>query len=143
MPNPPIWPVQPLHDAADVPLSKNPGTLPNMSDVIGNWFQLLTFDKVIKTIVNFNVVETTTPLMFQGVFQPFTKQKLMMKPEGQRLWKWFMVHAWPTLILNPDDVIIDQSGTQYRVMEKNDLKEYGFVEYDLVQDYTGSGPASV
>lgn len=135
-----IWPTQPIWNAKDVSLANNPGTLPNMADTIANWFQLLTFKQVVKKTINFQTVETASPLEFQGVVQPFTSQQLAMKPEGQRAWKWFTIHAWPTLILKPDDVIINQAGTQFRVMEKLDFKEYGYVRYEMIEDYSGSGP---
>ena len=62
-----------------------------------------------------------------------------MKPEGQRAWKWFSVHADPSLSLTPDEVITYQS-TQYRVKGKTDYTGYGYIYYELIEDYTGSGP---
>jgi hypothetical protein len=113
-----------------------------MADTIMNWFQLLTFEQVVKSVVNFQVIETTVPLKFEGVKQALPAQKLWMKPEGQRLWKWYTIHALPTIQLKPDDVIIDQSGMQFRVMERFDFKEYGMVELHIIEDYTGSGPTT-
>lgn len=129
----------PIQNAKNVLVSQNPGTLPNMSDAILNWFQAMTFTTIVKTVVNFVVVETPTNVTFQGVWQPFTTQQLVMKPIGQRDWKWFTVHAQISLALSPDDVITYQ-GTQYRVVEKLDYSSYGYFEYHLVQDFTGSGP---
>jgi hypothetical protein len=135
-----IWAVQPLFNASSVPLDQTPGTLPNMADTVAGWFQLCYFEQVVKTIVNFQVVETTTPLQFQGVITPASPRQLAMRPEGQRKWKWLDVHAWPTLQLSPDDVVVYQ-GLQYRVWSKLDFTQYGYVKYSLVNDYTGSGPA--
>lgn len=140
MPNNPIWPVQPLHNASEVPLSSNPGTLPNFSGVVSNWFQLLTFERVTKTVVNFQVVETTTPVNFQGFVATEPKRKLVMATNGQRAWKVKVVWTWPTVRLGPDDVIIYE-GNQYRVGATIDFKQYGVVGYEMLQDYTGSGPA--
>lgn len=134
-----IWPTQPIHNASDVTLQSNPGTLPNFSDAVGNWFQLLKFEQVVKTIVNFVVVETTTPIQFQGFVQTFTPRQLMMKPEGQRLWKWKQILCWPGVPLKPDDVIRYED-IQYRVMESIDFKQYGYHEYHIVEDYVNSGP---
>lgn len=139
MANRPIWPVQPIHDAADVPLSSNPGTLPNFSDAVGNWFQLLVFEKVLKQIINFVVVESTTPVLFQGYVQTFTPRQLKMKPIGQREWKWKQILCYPNVPIGPDDVVIYE-GIQYRVMESIDWKQYGYWEYHIQSDYTGSGP---
>lgn len=126
----------PIFNASSVLLNQNPGTLPNVSRALLNWFQPLNFVTIVKTVVNFAVVETLTTVNFLGVRQPFTPQMLLMKPEGERQWKWETIHALPGLILSPDD-IITFLGVNYRVMQKLDWKEYGFVEYHIVQDYTG------
>lgn len=125
----------PIQNGKDISLSANPGTLPNVQDAMLDWFQSLTFTSIVKTVVNFNLVETRTSTTFQGVKQPFTAQQLVLKPEGQRNWKWFTVHAFPSLILAPDEVITFDDGVSYRVKEKLDYKEYGYVEYHLIQDY--------
>lgn len=129
-----------ISNASAILLTQNPGTLPNVGDALLNWFQPMVFTTIVKTIVNFQVVETETNVNFQGVWQPFTAQQLQMKPEGQRAWKWFSVHADPSLSLTTDEVITYQS-TQYRVKGKTDYTGYGYIYYELVQDYTGSGPA--
>lgn len=139
MANRPIWPAQPIHSAANVPLSSNPGTLPNMADTISNWFQLLIVEQVVKTIVNFQVVENTVPIMFQGVVEIMTPRELMMKPEGQRLWRWKKIYCWPNVPLKPDDVVVYED-VQYRIMQATDYKQYGYREYHVMEDYTGSGP---
>lgn len=126
--------------ASTVALGTNNGNLPNMSETIGPWYQTMTFTTIVKTIVNFQVVETPTNVVFNGTWQPFTLQQLLMKPEGQRQWPWYQVHAEPSLVLIPDEVITYQ-GTQFRVMSKFDYLIYGYNQYDLVQDFTGSGPA--
>lgn len=126
-----------IHNAKDTLLTANPGTLPNVQDAMADWFQQLSFTTIVKTVVNFEVVETLTTVAFYGVRQPFTAQQLMMKPEGQREWKWETIHAYPDLILRPDDIITFES-VSYRVMEKLDWKEYGYVQYNIVQNYTGA-----
>lgn len=108
--------------------------LPNVAGAMRSWFQPLVFTQVEKTVVNYKNVETVTSLNFLGVWQPFTAQQLEMKPEGQRMWKWFMLHAEPTLALIPDEIVYYQD-VRYRVMEKNDYQRYGYIEYHLVEDY--------
>ena len=129
----------PIGNGSNIPLNKSTGTLPDVSAAMLNWFLPMTFITLVKTIVDFNVVETGVEILFRGVWQPLSAQDLKMKPEGQRDWKWFRVHAEPTLILVPDQVIV-YFGTQYRVKAKFDYKEYKYVEYHLVEDYTGAGP---
>lgn len=136
-----IWPVSPIFNAGSVPLSKQPGTLPNMADTIMGWFQLLTFEKVTKTVdATFQVVETTTPIAFQGVVMRLTAQQLRMKPEGQRSWQWNQIYALPVVSLKPDDVLITQDGLHYRVMEKLDYSQYGYISYHVIEDFNPPTP---
>jgi hypothetical protein len=124
-----------IRNASSIPLSANPGTLPDVSGALADWFQPLTFTQIVKTVVNYQAVETETSTTFMGVRQPFSAQQLLMRPEGQRKWKWETIHAYPDLTLDVDD-IITFSGVKYRVMQKSNWAEYGYVEYAIVEDYT-------
>lgn len=124
----------PIRNAADVPLTANPGTLPNVQGAMLNWFQPIQYIRLTQVVVNFEIYDLTTPYLFQGVLQPFTAQQLQMKPEGQRNWKWFTVHAFPTLELINNEIIWIEN-TKYRVMEKLDYAKYGYYEYHLCNDY--------
>lgn len=128
-----------IQNGSDKLLGQNSGTVPDMSDVLTNWFQPMVFTKIVKEVINFQNVETPTEVDFQGVWQPLSAQKLMMKPEGQRKWSWFQVHAYTNLQLEPDEVIT-YLGIQYRVMARYNYDLYGYLEYHLILDYTGSGP---
>lgn len=132
----------PIISAADKPLTNVSSSVPNMSQTLNSWMQPITFEKLVKTVVNFQVVETTTPVDFQGVWQPFTARQLNMRPEGERKWKWFTVHAQLGAPLEIDDVVI-YKGVQYRIAEKLIYTEYGYEEYHINDDYTGSGPTVV
>lgn len=132
--------MSPILNAKNILLNQNSGTLPDVSGGMFDYFQPMTFTTIVKSIVNFNVVETPTSVSFLGVWQPFSPKQLEMKPEGQRSWSWFSCHAQLTLILVPDEVIT-YLGVQYRVMAQQDYRLYGYLEYHLVQDYTGSGPS--
>ena len=123
-----------------VPLNLDTGTVPDVSGALKDYFQLMKFDQVVKTTVNFQDVETTTPINFWGTWQPFTERQLFFKPEGQRAWSWFWLHAEPSVTLNVDDVV-NWNGKQTRVMARKDFGLYGYVEFHLVQDWTGAGPA--
>lgn len=113
--------------------------LPNMSTTIEGWFQNIIVALVVKTMVNNRVVETTTDYETRGVLQPQTIQQLEIKPEGQRSWKWYMLHCQPSLSLKTDDEVVIR-GEHYRVMGRWGFDEYGFVQYELVQDYVADTP---
>ena len=119
--------------------SITPNALPNMSGTILDWFQPLTFTRMTKTVVDFKLVESPSSVSFMGVIQPLSPQQLAMKESGQRAWIWKQIHALPDLVLNIDDVISFGSKS-YRVMEKLDYTEYGYVEFHIVEDYTSDRP---
>lgn len=127
-------------NGSDTPINAGSPTLPNMASALNNWLINMIFGIVGKVVNStFEVTETETDIEFKGVWQPFTSQQLMLKPEGQRAWKWFTVHALVQLKLEPD-MVVKYLAQQYRVMEVRNYMEYGYMEYHLVQDYTGSGP---
>lgn len=120
-------------------LNFDSGTMPNMSGAIDQWMQKMVFTIVEKTMINYQIYESGTDYNFQGVWQPFTIQQLMLKPTGERDWKWFMLHTQIGVGLSPD-MVVTYLGTQYRVKEKLDYTLDGYLEYHLIQDYVGSGP---
>lgn len=127
---------QPIHNANTVPLNVNSGTMPNLAEGLYDWFQNMTFTTIVKTIVNFAEVETLTTINFMGIMQPMSPRQLMMKPDGQRSWRWFTIHAFPFLRLNTDEIITFTDGISYRVMGIVDYTRNGYVEYHCVADYT-------
>lgn len=129
-----------IKNAADTPLNQQgQGTIPNVESALANWMQPIVFGIVTKTVNGFEVVETMTELSFMGVIQPLAPKRLAMKPEGQRQWTWIQLHAQPDVVLEPDSVVI-YLGKQTRIMARTNYTNYGYVEYELVQDYTGAGP---
>lgn len=108
--------------------------LPQMGEVLLSWFQDMTFDLVTKIINNYDLAETITTIVTKGVRQPFTDQQLNIKPEGQRAWKWETLHCLPDIKLEPDDIVVFNE-VRYRVMQKLDYSEYGYLEYHIIQDY--------
>lgn len=124
----------PIFNANTLLLNQNSGTLPNMRDTLSNYFQQTTFINIVKSVVNGQVVETQTPYCVLAIVEVMSGQQLMIKPEGQRQWRWISVWAYPDLFLNTDD-IVQYLGVNYRVDHKNDWSVYGYLQYDLVEDY--------
>lgn len=128
-----------IANGANVPLNEKAGTVPDVSGALTDWFQPMVFTLVTKTVTGFQLVEGAEPISFRGILQPFTPRQLAIKPEGQRAWSWFTLHADPVLTLKVDDVVL-YLGRQTRVMSRKNFRLYGYAEYTLVQDWTGSGP---
>lgn len=129
----------PLGNAASRPLFSKSGTTPDVSGALQDYYQAMVFNLVTKTVQGFQVLESAEPINFQGNIQPLTERQLLLKPEGQRAWSWFQLHAQPQLLLQVDDVVM-WAGKPTRVMSRKDYFLYGYVEYSLVQDWTGAGP---
>lgn len=129
-----------IFNASGISVKLASGGLPNVNGALNGWRLPMTFGVVTKEIVNAQVVEVMTAVNFKGVIQPLSARRLEMKPEGQRAWTWLMLHADPTLALDVDDVVT-YNGTQTRVMARKNYTEYGYIEYELVQDYVNAGPA--
>lgn len=124
-----------IANGANSPLFAKNGSVPDVSGAMQDYYQQITFEPIVKTVVGFQNVETTTPISFRGTWQPFTERQLLMKPEGQRAWTWFWMHSDPVLTLQVDDIGV-WNGKPTRVMARKDYGLYGYVEYHLVQDWT-------
>ena len=109
-------------------------TVPNAGASMRAWFQRLTLYKVKKQLIDFQTVESRQPFTTAGVIQPFTNRQLEMKPEGQRAWDWQMLHCENGLVLIPDE-IVEYKGTRYRVEGQKNYAAYGYLYYELVNDY--------
>lgn len=127
-----------IGNGKNTPLNQKTGTLPDVSGALMDWFQPMVFARVVKE-AGFEVVETMVPVHFRGVIQPLSGRSLLMKPEGQRKWNWLQVHAEPSLTLTIDEIIL-YNEVQYRVMKQKDFTLYGYVYYELCEDFTGAGP---
>ncbi len=128
--------------ASSLPFNPGGGNVPNVGGALTEWFQPMVFKIVSKAVVNYQAYETAIESPFRGVIQPFTDRQLLLKPEGQRAWTWFTVHSGPSLKLDVDDVV-NYAGKNYRVMSLKDYSIYGYLEYHLISDYTGSDPTAV
>lgn len=107
--------------------------LPDVSVSVNEFLQNVKLGFVQKQQIEGVTQEITTYKFYRAVKQPMNED-LQIKMEGERSWKWFTIHATPDLILVTDDIIIFE-GLRYRVMGKMDYKEYGYVEYHVIEDY--------
>lgn len=128
-----------INNAADRLLNVSAGAIPNVIGALYSYFQPMTFVPIQKTVSGFQLVESARPIELMGVIQPFTPRQLALKPEGERAWTWWKLNCEPSVILQVDSCI-QYLGQQYRVASRKDFRIYGYIEFDLVQDWTGSGP---
>jgi len=109
--------------------------LPNLSNAVRAWSQKFTFDRITKSIVDYQLVETKSVLTFKGHIVPLSPTDLEIKPEGQRQWNWYEVHTTTALELDLDDEVYWKS-KKYRVMSKTGDEDYGFYRYEIAEAFT-------
>lgn len=128
----------PLLNARNIPLNQASSNLPDVSATVRSFLYPMTFEKLQNTLVNGyaqNVIIKTCTL---GCIQPFTPQMLKVKPEGERNWKWYTIHALTDLVLQNNDQIKINS-VNYKIMERLDYYQYGYVEYHAIEFYVSNG----
>ena len=128
-----------INNACNIPLNQNSGTLPDLSTALQNWYQPMTFGVITKIVSDYQVIESVVETLFMGVWQPLTGRQLMMKPEGQRAWSWWLLYADLAIDLKVDDIIVYLT-KQYRVMAKKNYSLEQYQEYNLVEDWIGTVP---
>ena len=111
--------------------------MPNMANTLTGWESPLTLVKITQSILNGDVVKTEKRIDFIGCWQPLRDEELQFKPENQRSWSWYWIHAKSgTLNLQTQDKIIFQ-GKRFKVMAIKDYSLNGFIEYQIIRDYEG------
>jgi hypothetical protein len=109
-------------------------TTPSMRSTLSGWFRPITMVLIKKVSKDHQIVEIRREIKTVGVIQPLTGQALEIKPEGERSWAWKELHCLPDLILETDDVV-EIGGKPNRVMARKDYRDFGYLRYELVEDY--------
>lgn len=112
--------------------------MPQMNTTLIGWEQALELVKVVQSVIEGDLSTQYINVQFKGVVQPLRDEQLSLLPEGQRSWEWIWIHAVAgSLNLETADKVIFQNKT-YKVTSKKDYSLNGYVEYQLVRDYTES-----
>ena len=109
-------------------------TYPNMRGALIGLFRPIELTVVTTTIVDGLSKEVNRSINSAGLLQPMKARAIMLKPEGQRAFRWFTLHVGREIDLKPNDVVI-RKGVPYRVMGKWPWEDAGFLKYELVEDY--------
>lgn len=118
-------------------ISDMPATLPSMRSTILGWFRPIVLGRVISRIEEGEVKQTVKELRCLGTIQPFGARDLKLKKEGERNWNWQMLHTTPEVSLQ-DGEEFRIRGVPFRVMGQRNFSEYGYITYELVQDYVSA-----
>lgn len=113
-------------------------SFPNMRSAVMAWATTTEVFVTGKRLVDFKVIESYYEKTVK-LFRVPTGQQLEMKPEGQRKWNTETVYSDISLDLKVDDIVVFEcrDGEKFRVMNKSDWNQFGYVEYELTSDYRG------
>lgn len=129
-----------ISNAADRTIQETATGLPSARSTLRGRFQSITLGRIVKTVVDKEIVESQVDFICRGSVQPATGQELKILPEGQRAWDTQMLHTTPEVSLRPDEVVRCLR-TRYRVVGKKNFSQYGTVGYLLQEDYDRTNPA--
>jgi isopentenyl diphosphate isomerase/L-lactate dehydrogenase-like FMN-dependent dehydrogenase len=123
----------PIASAASRPLFPAT-TQPNMASAIAGLTQVNEV-QILRTVLvageTHRQIRKTTAAT---CIQPLSAQRIAMKPEGERAWKWWMIHATNDLMTKVGD-ILEITGVGYRLMACTDYSAAGYSMFEAVEDY--------
>lgn len=111
-------------------------SIPQIQVALNGWEYPIQFLKITQTNVDFQTVNTSEVINFQGVVQPLDAQKLAIKPIGERSWQWYEVHCRTSINVKTNDQII-YNGENYKVMGQDPWVLNNYYRYELVKNYEG------
>lgn len=129
-------------NAADSKINLS-GSIPSVEDALSDWLKTIKIGVTTKSVVDFQLSESIEYIDVLAVLQPFTTKQLQIKPEGQRSWEWHTLHIKGTHqeFCLDDHVFID--GMRFRIMQKFEWQRYGFIEYQIIQDFGNTQDALI
>lgn len=125
--------IAPLQNASVFRLCDLP-SMPDNSHSVMRFLSPLVFEKIQTT--NINGLAQKVPIFIKtlGSIQPLSGRALVVKPEGERSWKWYQIHTLTNVDLKNNDRIKIQK-VLYKVMSKFDYSRSGYLEFHCITDF--------
>lgn len=130
-----------ITNASSLPITSS--GVPNVQGALDDWFSTMTIGKITKSVVDYQLSEVVTNYEVQAVLQPWATKQLQFKEEGQRAWEKQTLHVRGTdLEFCLDDRALIM-GKKYRIIQKFEWQNYGYIEYQLIEDYGQTSQAII
>jgi hypothetical protein len=114
-------------------------SFPDVSEALEGLTETLYLETETQVVADYETTETTgTDLAFEGVLEPMKPQRLLLKPEGQRNWRWW--ELWTDLDIKINAVVIDPEGVRFRVTARIPWFNAGYYQYELTEATTPVTP---
>lgn len=129
-----------MFNAKDRPLNQTATAVPDVSGGILNYFKPIVLIQVDTAVVRFSAEQTLNRTWSQGMVQAFSGRELALKPEGERAWLWNKLFTLPGIELKAGDQVeipATPSPRNFRVMKSTGDADYGYLQYEVVENYTG------
>ena len=108
--------------------------LPNVSQAVAGFLRKTRVGLVQKQLFKGKTQEV--PVWQDAmIFRQAIKEPIGITGEGNRSFKWHAIYTLPDLLLNNDDLICI-GRKSYRIRNKEDWEEYGYLRYEAIEDYT-------
>ena len=120
-------------NAKDRNTSEISNAMPNVAESVMELLLPVTIVVVQKEQIAGRTEEINIEIDTKASIQP-DNQKLAIKTEGQRAWKYWTLYALSNLDLIPDQGFV-MDGQGYRVLDKVDWSKYGYFQYSVIEDY--------
>lgn len=122
-----------IQNAKDKGLAIMAAGLPDVSDAVLSFLQPVTIACVQTQMIDGYSKDILRKITTQASVQPMD-EKLAIRKEGERSWRWSVVHMSPDPGLYTDDVF-ELLGVSYRIMQKMNWGQYGYTEFHVIEDY--------
>ncbi len=108
--------------------------MPNMRDALRGIGRRVTCQVIKQKVVDHEAVQGGVELLRATlVLTPMTPRKIAIKPEGQRLWKWWTGTSSVKLALGWFLRVDKDAKKLYEVMEENDWGQARVYLYDFAE----------
>lgn len=125
-----------LINAKNILLPNNVGGLPDVSAAVMEFLQPTVVNLIKQQLINGYYEPIPSKVNTQASIQPM-EQALAIKMEGERSWKWSIIHILPNVDLQNNDKII-LFGITYKIMKRENWFQHGYIRYFVVEEFTNA-----